>query len=94
MKYINEYFISKNNNLNNEFIINSGLLIYNLKRLTGKSNKSKDFDFNFNQFILYFLENEFWVHDEILNKISSKLRNEFKFYKTKDLNEINKILKI
>ena len=40
MKYINENFISKNNN-NNAFNIISGLIIYNGKDNTEKINKSK-----------------------------------------------------
>ena len=91
MKYINENFISKNNNINNAFIINSGLIIYNGKDNMEKINKSKDFDFNFNQFNLYILENEFLDNDEILNKISSNFRNGINYNKTIDLNEINKI---
>ena len=91
MKYINENFISKNNNINNAFIINSGLIIYNGKDNMEKINKSKDFDFNFNQFNLYILENEFLDNDEILNKISSNFRNGINYNKTINLNEINKI---
>ena len=53
--------------------------------------KSKDFDFNFNQFNLYILENEFLDNDEILNKISSNFRNGINYNKTINLNEINKI---
>ncbi len=90
MKYINENFISKNNN-NNAFNIISGLIIYNGKDNMEKIIKSKDFDFNFNQFNLYILENEFLDNDEILNKISSQLRNGMNYNKTTDLNEINKI---
>jgi hypothetical protein len=90
MKYINENFISKNNN-NNAFNIVSGLIIYNGKDNMEKIIKSKDFDFNFNQFNLYILENEFLDNDEILNKISSQLRNGMNYNKTTDLNEINKI---
>ena len=90
MKYINENFISKNNNIS-AFNITSSLIIYNGKDDMEKIIKSKYFDFNFNHFNLYILENEFLDNDEILNKISSNFRNGINYNKTINLNEINKI---